>query len=37
MDVFAVLDGTWQEEQDGTDNDVRPSTFYRDDTVEEFL
>ncbi len=37
MDVTAVLDGTLQEEQDGTDNDVRPTIWRHDDGVEEFI
>lgn len=37
MDVSAVVDGTRQEERDGTDNGVRPTTFRHDDSVEEFI
>ncbi|PYG00889.1 hypothetical protein SAMN05216184_10243 [Georgenia satyanarayanai] len=37
MDVSAVLDGTRQEEQDGTDNGVRPTTSRHDENVEEFI
>lgn len=37
MDVSAVLESTRQEERDGTDNGVRPTTSLREDSVEEFL
>jgi hypothetical protein len=37
MNASVVLEDTRQEERDDTDNGVRPTTSYREDSVEEFL